>query len=136
MKAIVARCGFRCDQCPAYTSRTEKARIAGAAGWSRYFKLKVKPASMRCKGCLAGVCKGNEFPSAQCSIRLCVLDRKLDNCAGCREYPCSKLEARMKSVEKRIRQLKGRVPEKEFERFLAPYDARTTLNRLRRGPVT
>ncbi len=131
MKTIVARCGFRCDQCPAFTSHTEKARIAAAAGWSRYFKLKVKPASMHCKGCLAGVCAQNDFPSKQCSIRLCVIDRKLENCAQCQEYPCAKLDRQMKGVEKRIAQLKGRIPKKEFDQFLAPYDARTTLNRLR-----
>ncbi len=135
MKTIVARCGFRCDLCPAFTSHTEKDRIASAAGWSRYFKLKVKPSSMRCKGCLAGVCAGFDFPSEKCSIRLCVLDRKLENCAGCDEYPCARLEKQMKGVERRIKQLKGRVPQEEFDQFLAPYDARTTLNRLRARPA-
>lgn len=57
MRAIIARRGFRCDECPAYTesSRTKNDAVAGAAGWSRYFKTRVKPELMRCKGCLAGV---------------------------------------------------------------------------------
>lgn len=133
MRTIVARCGFRCDKCPAYTknSRTKNDKTTGAAGWSRYFKIHVNPESLRCKGCLAGVCAGYDFPNEQCPIRLCAIERKLENCAGCSEYPCSTLEKQMKGVEKIIRRFKGKVPKKEFDRFISPYDARKTLDGLR-----
>ena len=137
MSAIVAHCGFRCDQCPAFIkiSRTKNDRIAAAAGWAKFFNLKVKPESLRCKGCLAGVCAGFDYPSENCRIRLCAIERKLENCAGCADYPCEKLGMQMKSVEKRIRRFKGKVPKKAYDRFLAPYDARATLVSLRPGGI-
>ena len=135
MKKIIARCGFRCDQCVAFVknSPTAAARRTASAGWSKYFKLNVKPESMRCNGCLAEACPDYVFPEKKCAIRSCVAERKLENCAGCEEYPCKMLNKRMEGVEKVIKRFKNRIPRKEFDRFIAPYDARTTLNRLKQA---
>jgi hypothetical protein len=133
MKTMIARCGFRCDLCGALVrnSPTSADRLDAAAGWAKYFHLKVKPDSMRCNGCLARDCSGYEFPEKNCAIRRCVLERGIDNCAACAEYPCTKLEKRMRGVEKVIKRFRNEVPKREFDRFIAPYDARTTLNQLR-----
>ncbi len=132
MKAIVARCGFRCDLCPAFfkNSRTAADRLAASAGWSRYFHLHVKPEAMRCNGCFAAPRADRTFPDKKCSIRRCVTERELGNCAACKAYPCVELEQRMKRVEKVIRRFQKKIARKEFDRFIAPYDARKTLNRL------
>ncbi|HET9131324.1 MAG TPA: DUF3795 domain-containing protein, partial [Terriglobia bacterium] len=55
MKTMVARCGFRCDQCGAFVKNSPTAadRLEAAAVWSKYFGLSVRPRDMRCNGCLA-----------------------------------------------------------------------------------
>jgi hypothetical protein len=135
MKAIVARCGFRCDTCVAFVknSRTATDRCKAAAGWSKYFHLNVKPDAMRCNGCLAKDCDDYEFPVKNCATRQCVIDRGLNNCSECAEYPCEKLDKRMKGVDRIIKRFQGQISKQEFDCFIAPYDARTTLNRLRRA---
>jgi hypothetical protein len=134
MQQVIARCGFRCDLCPAFVKNNTSAadRLAVAAGWSKYFRLKLKPESIRCYGCLEVRGRGFDLPPKTCAIQRCVTKRKLDNCAGCAEYPCKELDRRMKGVEKVIDRFRNKIPEREFDRFLAPYDARTTLNRLRK----
>ena len=133
MKKIIARCGFRCDLCPAYVQNSSTAadRISGAAGWSKYFRLKVAPASMRCYGCLAEKGKGFEFPAGDCAVNCCVVKGNLANCSECGDYPCKALNERMTGVEKVIKRFRNKIPKKEFDRFIAPYDARTTLGKLR-----
>jgi hypothetical protein len=133
MKIIVSCCGYRCDLCPAFVKNNSSAadRLAVAAGWSKYFKLRMKPDSIRCHGCLAEDSGGCDLPPQDCAVRRCVIERKLDNCAGCAEYPCKELERRMRGVEKTIRRFQGKILKREYDRFIAPYDARTMLNRLR-----
>ena len=132
MNIIVARCGFRCDLCPAFVknSRTAAERRTGSAAWLKYFGLKVKPESMRCNGCLGEDCADYTFPEKKCAVRRCVIERKLENCSQCAEYPCATIEKRMRGVEKVIRRFQNKIPVREFDRFIAPYDARTTLSRL------
>ncbi len=132
MDAIISRCGFRCDLCPAFVKNSPEAadRQIASAAWSKYFRLRVKPESMRCYGCLAKKGRGFDFPPDNCSVRDCVLGRGLENCAGCSEYPCKTMEKRMKGVEKTLRRYTGNVPKGEYNRFLAPYDARSNLKRV------
>ncbi len=139
MAAILSCCGFRCDLCPAFVKNSPEAadRQTGAAAWSKYFHLRVKPESMRCYGCLAKKGRGFQFPPDDCSVRDCVLGRGLENCAGCSEYPCKALEKRMRGVEKILRRHKGKALKREYNRFLAPYDARRNLKTAaRRKPST
>lgn len=133
MKKIIARCGFRCDLCPAYVQNSHTAvdRFRAAAGWSKYFRLKVKPESMRCYGCFAEKGKGFEFPAEGCTVSRCVVKRQLGNCSECGDYPCKALNERMNGVERVIKRFRNKIPKKEFDRFIAPYDARTTLDRLK-----
>ena len=132
---MIARCGFRCDSCGAFVKNSKKAsdRIELAAGWAKYFHLNMKPDALRCNGCLADDCGEYDLPDKKCAIRRCVIEKKLENCAQCGDYPCKELEQRMVGVEKVIKRFRNNIPRREFDRFIAPYDARTTLNRLKSG---
>lgn len=138
MSAIVARCGFRCDLCGAFVKKSSTAadRRVVAAAWSKYFRLKVKPASIRCNGCLSQDRGGYEYPAKNCATRRCVIKRNIANCAECTEYPCKALETRMCGVDKIIDRFREKMAKREFDRFIAPYDARITLNRLRQRKST
>ncbi len=135
MREMIGRCGFRCDVCMAFVDNNntaaDQARVAEA--WSKYFGLTVPPQQIRCNGCLAEDRGGYEFPDQKCPIAPCVVSRGLGNCAFCADYPCEKLEGRMRACGGVAKRFRDAVPKEEFERFVAPYDARTTLNEIRKN---
>ncbi len=133
MSQLISRCGYRCDVCPAYVgnNKTIADQLSVAEGWSKYFGLKIPPETIRCNGCLSVYRGGYDFPDASCPIRSCVMENNMETCADCFGYPCDKLESRMSSVESAITQFKDKAPKKEFDTYVAPYDARGTLNELR-----
>ncbi len=133
MKQIVARCGFRCDECMAYAannrSRDDQARVASA--WSKYFGLKISPEKIRCNGCFGERCAEYDLPESSCAVRACVTERGMNTCADCYDYPCEKIESRMNGVEEVIRRFREKITHDEFDTFIGPYDARKTLNEIR-----
>lgn len=130
----IAPCGFRCDQCLAFVAnaKTHADRVHGSAAWARYYHLQVSPQHMQCHGCRAGRIEGLQFPDPECEIRQCALDRGVETCAECSEYPCDALESRFESCDEVVRRCCGQIPADEFERCIAPYDCRATLEDIRK----
>ncbi len=133
MSEIVARCGFRCDECGAYTGNTQTHddRLKVAAAWNRYFGLNLAPEKLRCNGCWGNACAGSDLPDPSCPIRACVMERGMNTCADCFDYPCEKMETRMKGVEEAIARFRDKITHAEYDAYLAPYDARRTLGEIR-----
>ena len=135
MTDMIARCGFKCNACLAFkgnnTTAADQARVA--EGWAKYFGLVVLPEKIRCNGCMAKDRGAYDFPDMNCPIAPCVIARGLDNCAGCSEYPCDRLEARMRACDEVKQRFRGAVSPEEYECYIAPYDARTTLNDIRKA---
>ncbi len=131
---LIAPCGFRCDRCLAFraNAKTHADRVRGSAAWAKYYHLQVSPQRMQCHGCAEGHVAGLDFPDGKCEIRPCVLGRGLQNCAVCGEYACKALEARMSSCDKVVQRFRGAIPADEFDRFIAPYDCRATLEDIRK----
>jgi hypothetical protein len=125
MAEMIARCGFQCHLCLAFREnnkgRTDQIRVA--KGWSKYFDLDVPAEKIRCNGCLPNDSGGLEFPDKNCPIRPCVIERGLENCAYCKDYPCEKQEARMSGVEEVAKQFTGTIPQEEYDNFIVPYDS-------------
>lgn len=121
MDQIISRCGFRCDICPAFTGNNktfaDQARVA--AGWSKYFGLKMPPEKIRCTGCLSQDYAECDLPDRACPIRPCVLQRGMNSCADCFDYPCKMLEARMKGVEEAISRFRDKTSQEEFGYWLS-----------------
>lgn len=87
-------CGLDCAVCPAYQARQNddpELRQKTAATWSKIYNADIKPEDVFCDGCasdgpvLFGHC-------SSCKIRECGRSKKLENCAHCPEYSCSRLE--------------------------------------------
>jgi Protein of unknown function (DUF3795) len=133
MNEIISRCGFRCDECPAFAgnNRTFADQLKTATGWSRYFGIKMSPDKIRCNGCPSNDCAEYDLPDSECPIRRCVVERGMNTCADCFDYPCTKLQKRMKSVDEAISRFKGKITEEEYDAFIAPYDFRKTLGEIR-----
>lgn len=90
---MIAFCGLVCSECPAFrATHTDDShlRTATAALWSTQFGTNIAPEDINCRGCrntddeLLDYCR-------ICEIRRCGLERGVPDCAGCPEYPCSKL---------------------------------------------
>ncbi len=133
MEQVIARCGFECDDCMAYVanSHSYEDRVKVAEAWSKYFGLKIAPEKLLCNGCHGQKCAGHEFPDLACPIRNCVIEHGMNTCADCIDFPCEKMETRMKGVEEVIERFRGKITHEEFDSYMAPYDSRKILNELR-----
>ncbi len=90
---IIAFCGLVCTECPAYIATQtddKELRKKTARGWSTKDN-KIDPDDIVCDGCLALDKEQNVF-CRSCKTRSCVLERDVDNCSYCEEYPCDTLE--------------------------------------------
>ena len=94
MEPMIAVCGLRCDQCPAYhiTLANDDARRAElAAQWSKEYGADIKPEHINCLGCTADtdvhISHWNE-----CEYRQCADRRDVPTCAHCADFACEKLD--------------------------------------------
>lgn len=93
MEKMIAFCGLDCAKCPAYIathSGDSELRERVAEEWTTG-EYKVSPEDVNCEGCTS---QGKPlFPFCrECAVRLCGLERGVENCAYCPDYPCEKLK--------------------------------------------
>lgn len=93
MEKMIAVCGIKCNECPAFLATQEDddlKRKEVAEMWSKEFQAAFKPEDINCDGCTSG--KERLFSHCLvCEIRKCGMGRNLKNCAYCDEYICTKL---------------------------------------------
>ncbi len=133
MVEMIARCGFKCHACLAFSgiNKTPEDQEAAGRAWKKYYGLVVPAAEIRCNGCLSKDRGGYRFPEPKCYFSACVQRKGLDNCAACSEYPCDRLEERMRDCDKVRDKFRDRMPRAEFRKCIALYDLRTTLEGIR-----
>jgi hypothetical protein len=100
MENSIAYCGLNCSTCPIYKAtqmNSDDERRNVAEKWSSMFNASFTPEQMNCDGChsqtgkLFGHCK-------ECAVRLCGIEKKIDNCAQCSDYSCEKLDTLLKFI--------------------------------------
>lgn len=92
MDKIIAMCGLVCDDCIAFlaTQRDDdKMRQKAVEAWSTK-EEPLKLEDINCDGCTVGK-RLHTFCSV-CDVRICGLERGIENCAYCNDFPCEKLE--------------------------------------------
>ena len=126
---IHARCGYRCDLCPAY-----KDNIHGPAdrqrtsdGWFKYYGFRIPSERICCDGCL------DERPEAsridtRCPIRPCAMARGVETCGQCPRCGCKRFKTRDVTREKVEKRLGAPIPPEDYRRFVLPYE-RSDLQR-------
>ncbi len=92
MSGMTAICGLICGDCLAFEA-TQKdddgLREKVVKAWSTENE-RLRLEDVDCDGCTAGG-RLHSFCRV-CSVRRCCLERDLENCAICSEFPCEKLE--------------------------------------------
>jgi hypothetical protein len=95
---MVAFCGIRCSDCRASigTQRNDRElKKEVAKAWSTE-KEPLKPDDIGCDGCLTTGQRLFKF-CGSCEVRRCGYEKGVENCAYCREFPCTKLTSFWKS---------------------------------------
>ncbi len=93
MPEMIAYCGLDCARCDAFTAaqsgdHERKQKIAER--WSKELKAEFTPEDIDCNGCKSDRVSG--WCTRICAIRPCAQQRKVESCAHCQDYPCSKLK--------------------------------------------
>jgi hypothetical protein len=124
MAEILARCGYRCDLCPAYCGniKSEADRQKVSDGWFKYGGFRVKPEEINCQGCT----DGNKTLDSACPVLPCVKSKNIRNCGYCPEMPCENLKTRMNFFENRLGETSD-IPADDFNIFIKPYLSKGVL---------
>jgi hypothetical protein len=67
-----------------------------------------------------------------CPVRPCAIEKGVDNCAYCDEYPCDKLEGLICSREKFVRRL-GEIPKEDYNLCLRQFENAPELASIRKA---
>jgi hypothetical protein len=86
---IIAYCGLKCDECPAYiaTQANDTDTLKKLA--FEWYGLEDNTSNCICDGCSTSGRKN--IHCGDCAVRTCALARQVINCAYCPEYGCTKL---------------------------------------------
>ena len=128
----IAMCGFCCDICKAYnTNIAEKdERKQLAKMWKKYYQMDVSPDHIACDGCRCEKENAVRYDKT-CPIRPCVLEKGIEHCGMCRDFPC-KLFLERKGLSKgtAMERLGERFDAQEYEKYLLAYDNLTRLREI------
>ncbi|HYA13697.1 MAG TPA: DUF3795 domain-containing protein [Syntrophales bacterium] len=93
MEKMIAFCGINCAECPTFLATQEdndRKRERVVERWYKDYHMQIKAEDINCDGCLSET--GRLFSHCNvCEIRKCGQEKKVENCAHCKEYPCQKL---------------------------------------------
>ena len=87
---MFSRCGMRCDLCLIWRPNVEKEdrREAVCAAWRKMWAgYSPDPKQVICDGCRCEREDAVRFDPA-CKVRACVLEKGLEHCGCCEQYPC------------------------------------------------
>jgi len=89
----ISFCGIICSQCEAFIATMnddDELRRKTAEKWSKQFNGEIKAEDINCRGCTS--VEEPIFSHCRvCEYRLCGIDKEIENCAHCSEYPCENL---------------------------------------------
>jgi hypothetical protein len=129
MGEMLSMCCFRCDLCLAWRPNVAHDDRRGelSDAWFEHFGFRIRPEEIACDGC-------SREPRAKtldsgCPVRPCVLERGIENCSECSDYPCDRIRERLIDFETLTA---GRqVSNRNRELFIRPYENRVRIEELR-----
>lgn len=128
MKEMLARCGYRCDLCAA-RSKDPAVRQKLVDGWRKYFRLQRYTAeNVQCDGCL----NDGKLADINCRVRPCVIEKGIENCAYCDEFPCEKLKAVLCSREGFMSRFPD-ISEEDYNLCMRMFESESRLLEIRKA---
>lgn len=135
MAEVLSRCGYRCDLCLAWReniARNDERQFLHD-GWKLYFDLDIPVEKILCDACRS-CSDGATLLDSGCPVRRCVMERGLDNCGQCQDYPCDVFEERRGLTREQAMEKAGcDFSDGVFNKCVLPYDNGTRLDGLRKG---
>ena len=126
----LSMCGYRCDLCSAYVkninNNDERKRLSEI--WTKYYGLNISAEEIYCDGCRCSKDNAKRIDE-DCPVRVCVLERQIEHCGYCNNYPCETFEQRqgLSCVEAKNK-LNENFNQEEYDRFLLSYDNKNRLD--------
>ena len=100
-EVMIAKCGLECTQCDAYiaTQNNDIEALQKMADEAKeQFKIEFSAEQSRCTGCSSD---GIQIAyTSQCAVRLCAIEKGVDNCAYCDDYGCWTIAGFLKNAPK------------------------------------
>ncbi|UCE26065.1 MAG: DUF3795 domain-containing protein [Candidatus Coatesbacteria bacterium] len=88
MDEMLGYCGYNCHLCAARSDDSE-VRQKLVDGWRKFFGHENYTAeNVRCDGCRAD----GRLADKECKVRPCALEKGVENCVYCDEFPCENLK--------------------------------------------
>ena len=128
----LAMCGYRCDLCKAFSGNVSQRDERGELSkmWKKYYDIDSSAQDIHCDGCRCGA-PGVRLDDG-CPVRPCVLEKGLNHCGECGEFPCAVFTRRKgHSPEDAKAALGDAFDMEEYETYLRAYDNKTRLEALR-----
>ncbi len=115
----IAYCGDNCAYCPKYSAnliggkkkKREVALVMKKVSWR--YNLD-EPERMRCEGC-------QDVEICEYGIKECCIEKKVENCGKCVDYPCPTIEKAFEITEKNVERFKKILSSEDYEIFRKAY---------------
>lgn len=130
-KEILTRCGYRCDLCLAYKDNieTDDQREFLSDTWYKIYGFRILAQEIYCEGCIS--CDTPKLIDNKCPVRPCVIEKGLENCSQCQDYPCELFNQR--KVTNEIFSKGKNLSSKEYSKCIKPYENQKRLDELRKN---
>jgi hypothetical protein len=129
MEEILGYCGYRCHLCAARSDDPE-VRQRLVDGWRRLFGHENYTAeNVRCDGCRSE----GRHADTECKARPCAIERGVESCAACDDFPCDKMKHLMASAIGMLLWCfpkTGSLTREEYDLCMRPFDSMGELAKL------
>ena len=132
-KEILTRCGYRCDLCLAYKDNieTNDQREFLSDTWHKIYGFRIPAQEIYCKGCISY--DNPKLIDNKCPVRPCVIEKGLENCSQCDEYPCDKFNQRKVVCEDLLKSKKISISKKDYSKCVKPYENKLRIDDLKKN---
>ena len=133
MSDIVARCGYKCNLCLIYRDnlkKDEQNKQKYRDSLLKYYGDQLTLEQCYCDGCMTEDIENPIRVDVNCQVRPCVIEKGLENCGYCEQYPCQILEPKMIDYEQVKERFGGSLPKEDYEAFVMPYESRKVLDEI------
>jgi hypothetical protein len=130
-KELLTRCGYRCDLCLAYKGNIEEddQRVFLSDTWNKVYGFRIPAKEIYCEGCISSNEPNAKLIDKNCPVRPCVIEKGLENCSQCEDYPCDIFNQREVIYENIAKGIK--VSRKEYLHCIKPYENKKRLDKIR-----